>query len=312
MRIIFFGSSDFAVPVLEALKDKEEIILVVTQPDRKKGRSLKISSTPVKIAAEGLGIKTFQPNNVNCQDSIRNLKKFSADIFIVVSFGQILGKELLDIPRLYSLNVHASILPKYRGAAPINWALANGEKETGITIIKMNEKMDEGEIILKKVVSIGTDEDAIGLSERLSKKGAGLLLDSIDLIKRNTVSFLKQGSSVTTYAPKLKKEDGLIDWRWSADKIYNRIRAFVPWPGCFTYWDKKILKIWRAAVDSSSSSTDSKPGTVLEASKNGILVSTGRGILRIEELQIEGKRRMKAEEFIAGHREMAPGNNFTL
>jgi len=311
MKIIFFGSSEFSRPILEALKAKEEVLLAVTQPDRKKGRSLKIASTPVKRMAEKLDIKTYQPEDVNSKDVMEYLKKFDAELFVVVSFGAILSSELLDIPKLYSVNVHASLLPKYRGAAPINWAIANGETKTGITIIKMNEKMDEGEIILKKASSISNKEDAVALRERLSREGCGLLLDSIDLIKKDAVTFVKQIETEATYAPKLKKEDGLIDWCFSAQKIYNRIRAFVPWPGCFTCWGKKILKIWKAVPDKQLT-PGLKPGRVLEIDKNTIVVNTGEGVLKIEELQLEGKRRMKVEEFIAGHRDMKPGINFML
>ena len=309
MKIIFFGSSEFAVPVLEALKVKEEVSLVVTQPDRKKGRTLKLSHTPVKETALRLGIKTFQPDSVNTKDSIEYLKKSNADIFIVVSFGQILSGEVLALPKLYSLNVHASLLPKYRGAAPINQAIASGEKETGVTIIKMDERMDEGEIALKETVAIDERDDAVTLSKRLSKKGAELLLKAIDSIKIKKINFLRQDDSLATYAPKLKKEDGLIDWCLSADEIYNRIRAFLPWPGCFTHWNEKILKIWKArsikTVDSGS-----KPGTVLEVKKGTIIVNTGKGAIAIEELQLQGKRRMNVEEFIAGHKDMLPGISF--
>ncbi len=312
MKIIFFGSSDFTVPFLEALKQREELILVVTQPDRKKGRSQRMTPTPVKEEAGRLGIEIFQPDDVNCPSSIDNLKKFNADLFIVVSFGQILSGELLEVPKKFSINVHASLLPKYRGAAPINWAIANGEKETGITVIKMNEKMDEGEIILKEAVSIANNEDAVELSKRLSKKGVEPLLNSIDLIKRDTVTLAEQEDARVTYAPKLKKQDGLIDWNWSAEKIYNRIKAFVPWPGCFTRMDEKILKIWRARPDTNALSADSKPGIVLETGKDGILVGTGKGVLRIIELQPEGRRRMNAEEFIAGHKKMVAGAVFSL
>jgi len=308
MKIIFFGSSDFAVPILESLKDKEEVVLVVTQPDRKKGRSKELAPTAIKVASDSLGIKTFQPEDVNCKDSISFLGKIKPELFVVVSFGQILSKSLLDVPKLYSLNVHASLLPKYRGAAPINWAILNGEKETGITIIKMNEKMDEGEILLKEAIPI-EDNDAITLSERLSKKGASLLLNSIELIKAKKANFIKQDNAKATYAPKLKKEDGLIDWSESVDKICNKMRAFVPWPGCFTCWDKKTIKIWNA--HKGSGSKGSKPGTVLEVSRGGILVATGKGVLRIEELQLEGKRRMNVEEFILGHKEITTGSIFS-
>lgn len=309
MKIIFFGSSEFAVSVLEALKAREGISLVVTQPDRKKGRALKLSPTPVKEAALRLGIKIFQPDSVNTRDSIEYLKGYNADMFIVVSFGQILSRGVLALPALYSLNVHASLLPKYRGAAPINQAIASGEKETGVTIIKMDERMDEGEIALKETVAIDKRDNAITLSAKLSKKGAELLLKAIDLIKIKKINFLRQDDRLATYAPKLRKEDGLIDWHLSADEVYNRVRAFLPWPGCFTHWNKSILKIWKVrpvkTVDSGS-----KPGAVLEVDKGDIIVSAGKGAVAIEELQLQGKRRMNVKEFIAGHKDMLPGISF--
>jgi len=309
MKIVFFGSSSFAAPILEKLAESEEIVLVVTQPDRQKGRSLKIAPTAVKLKAEELGINAFQPAKVNSEESIEFLKKFNADLFIVVSFGQIMSKAVLSLPKLYCLNIHASLLPEYRGAAPINWAIANGEKETGVTIMRMNEKMDEGDIALKDTLSIGELEDAIALTKKLSIKGADLLLDAIKLIKNDEVEFTAQDNSKATYAPKLKKEDGLVDWAKSADEIYNRIRAFAPWPGCFTHLDKKILKIWKAEPCIDPGDSNLKPGAILEVNKNGILVKTGKGVLKIEELQLEGSRKMTAEEFIAGHKQL---NKFTL
>ncbi|MEE8317857.1 MAG: methionyl-tRNA formyltransferase [Candidatus Omnitrophota bacterium] len=312
MKIVFFGSSDFGVAILEALKDKEDVALVVTQPDRKRGRSLKLCATPVKEAADRLGIKTFQPEDVNSRDSIGSIKGLKPELFIVVSFGEILSRELLDTPGVFSINVHASLLPSYRGAAPINWVLANGEKETGVTIIKMNERMDEGEIILKEACSIDSSEDAISLSKRLSIKAVLALLHSIDLIKKKEVSFTEQDKTKVTYAPKLKRIDGLIDWGWSAEKIYNRVRAFVPWPVCFTHWGKRVLKIWKANPERGLLAADSSPGMVLDATKDGIFVGTGEGILGIKELQMEGKRRMSAGEFIAGHKDMGKGTLFLL
>jgi len=315
MKIVFFGSSSFAAPILGKLAKIEDVILVVTQPDRQKGRALKIAPTAVKLKAEELGIKTFQPAKVNSEESINFLKKFSADLFIVVSFGQIMSKAVLGLPKLHCLNIHASLLPEYRGAAPINRAIANGEKETGVTIMRMNEKMDEGDIALKDTLSIGEQDDAIALTEKLSAKGADLLLDVIKLIKENKAEFKAQDNSKATYAPKLKKQDGLIDWTESADKIYNKIRALVPWPGCFTHLDKKMLKIWKVIPvhlsGEPSGSPDrwakSEPGAVLEVNKNGIRVKTGKGVLKIEELQLEGSRKMTAEEFIIGHKQLSPG-----
>ena len=246
MKIIFFGSSNFAVPILEELVKNEEVALVVTQPDREKGRALKVAPTAVKSKAEELGIEIFQPGKVNTKESMEFLKKFNADLFIVVSFGQILSKEVLSLPKLYCLNIHASLLPKYRGAAPINWAIANGEKETGVTIMKMNEKMDEGDVLLNESVAMDADNDAVTVSDKLSKKGSQVLLKAVELIKADKADFIKQDNSKATFAPKLKKDDGLIDWKMTAEEISNRIRAFAPWPGCFTYLDKKMLKIWKA------------------------------------------------------------------
>jgi methionyl-tRNA formyltransferase len=315
MKIVFFGSSNFAAPILEKLAESEEIVLVVTQPDRQKGRSLQIAPTAVKLKSEELGIKAFQPAKVNSEESIEFLKKFNADLFIVVSFGQIMSKAVLSLPKLYCLNIHASLLPEYRGAAPINWAIANGEKETGITIMAMNEKMDEGDIALKDTQHIGELEDAIALTKKLSIKGAGLLLNAIKLIKDDEIEFTAQDNSKATYAPKLKKENGLVDWAKSADEICNRIKAFAPWPGCFTHLDKKILKIYKAIPVHLSGEPDgspdrwtkSEPGAILEVNKEYILVKTGKGALRIEELQLEGSRRMTAEEFIIGHKQFFPG-----
>ncbi|OIO32907.1 MAG: methionyl-tRNA formyltransferase [Candidatus Omnitrophica bacterium CG1_02_40_15] len=318
MKIVFFGSSNFAVPILGELAKNENIVLVITQPDRQKGRSLKIAPTAVKLKAGELGIKIFQPVKVNSKESIEFLKKFNADLFIVVSFGQMLSKPVLSLPKLYCLNIHASLLPKYRGAAPINWAIANGEKETGVTIMRMNEKLDEGDVILKKILPVSEQDNAVTLSEKLSIKGANILLDAIRLIRDNEVKFIVQDHNKATYAPKLKKEDGLINWANSADEICNRIRAFAPWPGCFTHLDKKILKIYKAIPvhlsDEPSGSPDrwakSEPGAILEINKNGILVKTGKGALKIEELQLEGSRRMTTKEFIVGHKNFPCVDNF--
>jgi len=307
MKIIFFGSSNFAVPILEELAKNENIVLVITQPDREKGRSLEIAPTAVKLKAKALGIKIFQPAKINSNESMEFLKNISADLFVVVSFGQILSKKVLDLPKLYCLNVHASLLPKYRGAAPINWAIANGEKETGVTIMRMNEKMDEGDIAVKAILPISEKDDAITLSEELSRKGARLLLEAVELAKGNKIEFTAQAHKEATCAPKLKKQDGLIDWNLSAEEISCRVRAFAPWPGCFTYLDKKMLKIWKSVPTAEHADNNFQAGAILELNKNGILIKTGKGALKITELQLEGSRRMTAEEFIAGHKQFSPG-----
>lgn len=311
MKIIFFGSSDFGVPVLEGLSQTEDVVLVVTQPDREKGRHLKLSQTAITSCAEKNNIKVFHPAHANSGESIEYLKGFKPDLFIVVSFGQILCKPLLDIPKFYALNMHGSLLPKYRGAAPINWAIANGDKETGVTIIRMNEKMDEGDIILQEAVLINEEDDAISLSGKLSKKGVSMILDAVRLIGNSDAEFRPQENNNATYAPKLKKEDGLIDWKMPADSIHNRIRAFVPWPGCHTYWGKKLIKIWKADAVIDMADEKIKPGVVHMADKNGILVKTGKGYLNITALQIESKRKVTAGEFLLGHRGLSMGSIFS-
>ncbi|MFA4991717.1 MAG: methionyl-tRNA formyltransferase [Candidatus Omnitrophota bacterium] len=301
MKIIFFGSSNFAIPILDVLIKEEDVALIVTQPDRKKGRDLAMGHTPVKDYAEKNKIKIYQPLRVNDSASIAYLKKADADLFVVVSFGQILSRAVLAVPKKFSLNVHASLLPKYRGAAPINRAIAGGEKATGVTIMRMNEKMDEGDIVLQGSVRIDDEDDAVSLAEKLSRKGAELVRETLRAIRNNELDSAPQDSAKATYAPKLKKDDGLIDWTGSAEEIRGRVRAFVPWPGCFTYLDKKMLKIWKAEP-AGAPAEDARPGEVLKADKDGILVKTGKGVLRIKELQLEGSRRMTAEEFIAGHK----------
>jgi len=282
--------------------------LVVTQPDREKGRSLKVAPTAVKLKAEEFGIKIFQPQKINNKESIEFLKNFNADLFIVVSFGQILSKAVLSLPKLYCLNIHASLLPKYRGAAPINWAIANGEKETGVTIMRMNEKMDEGDVAIRGTLPITDQDDAIILSGKLSIKGAELLLETVRLVKDNKIEFTVQDHKKASYAPKLKKQDGCINWNLSAEEISYRIRAFAPWPGCFTYLDKKILKICKAIPEIEKSvHLPGEPGAIVEFNKKGMFVKTGKGVLNIQELQLEGSRRMTAEEFIAGHKQLSSG-----
>ncbi len=307
MRIVFFGSSEFAVLFLEVLRDSEELCLVVTRPDRKKGRSLKIASTAVKESADRAGVKTYQPRDVNGEECLARLKEERADLFVVVSFGQILSRKVLDIPGMYCVNAHASLLPKYRGAAPINRAIANGEKETGVTLIRMNEGMDRGDIIAETRVDIGTRDDAVSLSRKLASEGATLLKRSLNPMREGSVDFRRQNDAEATYAPKLTKEDGVINWSWDADKICNRIRGFVPWPGCFTRLDGKILKIWKAVPVSDSYGTELSEGSVLKAEKESFLVLAGKGSVRIDELQLEGKRRMQAKEFIKGHKGLRRG-----
>ncbi len=304
MNIVFFGSSNFAVPALKALLAiRHKISCVVTQPDKKKGRGLYFEGTAVKAVAEESGIDLYQPRDVHTAEAIKFLKSLSADLFIVISYGQILSREILDIPKIFSINIHASSLPKYRGAAPMNWAIIKGEKTTGISIIKMTKEVDAGAIILQKITDITEDDTIITLEDKLSKMAAESLEDCLKRIENNNYKLISQDEDKVSLAPKLKKEDGLINWNKPAQEIYNLIRGILNWPGAFTYYQGKLWKIYKARLTRAPELRSAgAPGQIIQVSKEGIEVGTGKGSLIIEELQTEGKRRMKVEEFIAGHR----------
>jgi len=302
MNIIFLGSSEFALPALKALSGGGyDIPLVVTQPDRKKGRGLTLQATAVKRFAEERGLKVYQPLKINTPEVVAFLKTFNADLFIVISYGQILTSEVLGVPKIFAINAHASQLPKYRGAAPVNWAIIKGEVATGVTIMKLDEKMDTGPVLLQKELTILPDENAIELEERLAVTASELLVSSLKSIENNNFVLKAQDDSLASLAPKLKKEDGIIDWKKPAGDIHNLIRGCRDWPGAFSYYKSQLLKIHKASVVSSTNS-EPQPGKILDVSPEGITVAAGEGGIRIEELQIEGKRKMAIREFISGHR----------
>ena len=247
MKIVFFGSSHFAVPALEALtKGAQEVCCVVTQPDKKKGRHLHLAGTDVLATAKAAGLKTFQPENINSPESLDYLKNLSADIFVIVAYGQILSQAVLDIPRIFPINIHASLLPKYRGAAPINWAVINGEKNTGVSMIKVTRKMDAGPIIAQKELSIDIADDSVILEDKLRALGVELLVEGLKDIKNEVFKLVEQDEKRVVMAPKMKKINGYIDWELSAPEIYNLVRGCLPWPGAFTYYKGKLLKIFKA------------------------------------------------------------------
>ncbi|MCM8763210.1 MAG: methionyl-tRNA formyltransferase [Candidatus Omnitrophica bacterium] len=302
MDIVFFGSSRFAVePLNKLLSSENKIVCVVTQPDQKQGRGLKLSFTPIKEMAIKNNLNFYQPQDLASSKTIDFLKKLSADLFVVVAYGKILPQKLLDVPKIFAINLHASLLPKYRGAAPINWAIIKGEKETGISIIKMNQYMDAGEIILQKKIPIDNTDTNITLSQKLSHLGSEMLLEAIDLIANNKYNLVPQDEAVVSFAPLLKKEDGLIDWKKPARDIYNLIRGCLVWPGAFTHYKNKILKIWEAVVNHQMVS-EAEPGTIINLSKEGILVKTGQQNLLIIKLQLESGKAMSAYDFLQGHK----------
>ncbi|MFH1847659.1 MAG: methionyl-tRNA formyltransferase [Candidatus Omnitrophota bacterium] len=312
MRIIFFGTADFAVPSLEAIhRSSHEVVLVVTQPDRKKGRHLKVTSSPVKEKAVSLGLEVFQPPLASSRDSIDAIRKYNADLFAVVSYGQILSEDLLKTPSKFCINLHSSLLPEYRGAAPINWAIINGDERTGVSVIRMTAKMDAGDVILSEAEEIRDADTGISLSERLSKKGAPALLKAIDQVASGKAVFEKQDESRITYAPKLKKTDGSIDWNLSAKQICGRVRGLQPWPSAFTYFQGRMLKI-TGAVPVEARDSGAKAGQVIEVSEaKGIVIKAGKGAIAVKELQLEGKKAMAAGEFLRGHK-IGAGEIFRL
>jgi len=306
MKIVFFGTSEFAVPSLVSLiGSKHKVLAVVTQPDKKKGRALKLSPSPVKVVAASHGVPVYQPVNASDAVTIEYLKSTGADLFVVISFGQILSKGVLAIPKIFSINIHGSLLPKYRGASPTNRAIISGDSVTGITVMKMSEKLDEGGIILNKEMPIDPEDTNITINEKLSDIGSLALMEAICKIEKDgaSIAISEQDPASATYASKLTKSDGLIDWKEPAPDIRNKVRGLLPWPGAYTYYGGKTLKILAADIASDASAGGAIPGEVVDVMKGtGIIVNTGRGLLAIRYLQLEGKKDMSADSFILGHK----------
>lgn len=300
MKIIFMGTPEFSVGTLEALlKAGHEVVLAVTQPDKPKGRGKEMQHPPVKAAALKYGIDVYQPVRVRRPECVEELRKYNADIMVVVAFGQILPKEILEMTMYGCINVHASLLPKYRGAAPIQWSIIEGEEVTGVTTMQMDEGLDTGDMLLKTVVPIEATETGGSLHDKLAKAGAELCVETLEALKDGTVEPKKQGETPTAYAKMLTKNLGDIDWTQPADQIEHLIRGLTPWPCVYTHWGDKVMKIWSAKVIPLSS--DAKPGTVLENGRDAIIVQTGKDALEILELQLPGKKRMDAAAFLRGY-----------
>lgn len=317
MKIVFMGTPDFAVPALKALAEsaKHEVSLVVTQPDRPRGRSGKPAPSDVKLCAEQYGIPVFQPEKVREEASVERLRRENADIFVVAAFGQLLPKTILEMPRFGCINIHGSLLPAYRGAAPVQWAVLDGQKEAGDTIMQMNEGLDTGDILMQESIPLSADETAGSLYDKLSSMGGPLLLKALDAIEEGNVTPVPQGDSGTHYAKMLRKEMGNIDWTKSAEEIGRLVRGLNPWPSAYTHWNGKMLKIWMAEPvtqeELSALGCDEKngmdlkeaqPGTVMIVTKDTLMVQTGDGLLALTELQMEGKKRMPVQAFLMGCR----------
>ena len=300
------GTPDFSVGALKALAENGyEIAGVVTQPDKPRGRGKASSMTPVKEAALELGLTVYQPSRVREQSFMDTVRALNPDVIVVSAFGQIIPKALLELPRYGCVNIHASLLPKYRGAAPIQWAVMDGEPVSGVTIMQMDEGLDTGDMLAKTEVPLEPDETGGSLFDKLSRAGAELLIRTLPALEQGTLTPEKQPlESPTAYARMIRKEDGRIDWNLEAEAIERRIRGLNPWPSAYTELTGKILKIWRAEVLPKESGQT--PGTVTEAGKGGFCVQTGKGVLRLLEVQLEGKKRMDAQAFLRGFH-AAPG-----
>jgi methionyl-tRNA formyltransferase len=308
-RIIFFGTPNFAIPTLKyLLQGPDGVIAVVTQPDREKGRGRKVIPSPVKELALQHGLTLLQPEKVREEAFQEKMKSLQPELFVVVAYGQILPKSLLKIPKHGAVNVHASLLPKYRGAAPIPWAILKGERLTGVTTMMMDEGMDTGDILLQIEIPIGEEETSETLHDRLALLGAQLLLETVRGMKVGNLHPIPQDHSKATYAPPLKKEDGRIDWSKEAKEIDRQVRAFNPWPGGFTEWNGQLLKIYRGEVRGKKSI--GKAGIVAWVGLDFIEVETSKDFFLIKEVQLEGKRRMGVREFISGH-PITVGTTFT-
>ena len=301
MKIVFFGSDDFAGESLQRLLAEQfSVVACVTQPDRPSGRGLQIIASPIKTIACKSNIPVFQPDHLRDDLFLGQMRKLSADIFVVIAYGKILPSVVLKIPKILCLNVHGSLLPQYRGAAPINWAIINGDKETGFSIIKMSPKMDAGEIIVQEKMSIGDNETSQSLRERMAKVSAQCLCLIIPKIAAGQVTLTPQDQSKVTLAPKLTKELGRIDWNRSAQEIHNLIRGLVPWPAGYTQYNGKFLKILKTTV--MNQTTSQVPGTVIDITKQGICVSTGNNILILEHVHPESGKPIAAHAFALGQR----------
>ncbi len=300
MKIVFMGTPQFAVPSLEGLLAKHEVVAVVTQPDKPKGRGKKIQYSPIKQLAIEKNIPIYQPERI--RQIIPELAQYQADIFVVVAYGQLLPKDVLDIPKFGCINVHGSLLPKYRGSAPINWAVLNGETTTGVTIMYLDEGMDSGDMILKMEQPINAEDTSATLYEALSVLGKKALLDAIDLIQSDKYQRIPQDNDQATYAPMLSKELGLIDWSKSANEIANLVRGLNPWPCAYTFYKTSIMKIWQATVSKTACNDVADYGTILSVDKGSIAVKTGDGVLLLQEIQMQGGKCLKVADFLRGNK----------
>ena len=317
MKIIFMGTPDFSVGTFEALIEAgHEIVLAVTQPDKPKGRGKAVQMTPVKACALKHGIPVLQPKKVREPEEIEKLAQFGADIFVVAAFGQILSKEILEMPKYGCINIHASLLPRYRGAAPIQYAILNGDEMTGVTIMQMDEGLDTGDILTMKAIPVEKDDTGGSLFDKLSRLGAELLVKTLPRIEAGDIIPVKQQEEDAVHVRMLNKDMGKIDWDKDAGVLERLVRGMNPWPSAYCTFRKKSLKIWQSEVSGEEQKAESfhgglfrhgaeknapRPGEVVFVTKDSIYVQTGKGVLVLKEVQLEGKKRMPVRDFLLGY-----------
>jgi methionyl-tRNA formyltransferase len=308
-RIIFMGTPDFAVPALhKLLAGPDEILAVVTQPDRPKGRGKKLSPPPVKVAAEQAGIPVLQPSKIRTDEFAETLKSYRPDLIIVAAYGRMLPAAILELPRLGCINIHGSLLPRHRGAAPIQWAVIKGDQQAGVTIMQMDAGMDTGDILLPAAIPVSPDETAGSLFTRLAELGGSTLMQALDLLRQDKLSRTRQDHSLATAAPPLTKEDGCLDWNQPAAELHCLIRGLDPWPGAYSFMGGQRFRFFAPEIVHKESKQAA--GSLILADTQGLLITTARDCLLIKEIQPEGKKRMTVEAYLCGH-PLAPGVHFT-
>jgi len=300
MKVIFIGSGELGIPTLRKLAERHSVVSVFTQPDRPAGRGYKLKAPPIKEEAERLGLKIQQPENINSESSLKLIKGGSPDIIVLAAYGQILSKALLEIPRLGAVNLHASLLPKYRGAAPVHWAIIKGEKVTGVTTFFMDEGLDTGDMLLQREISIEDEDTAGSLQDKLAELGAELMLETLEGLEKDTLKRKPQDHKAASYAPKLKKSDGQIDWKRSSRELFNLIRGTNPYPGAFAFFNKLRLKVHKSRIIEQE--LKGKPGEIIATTKEGFIVKTGDKALELLEVQPEAKKRMSGMDFVRGYK----------
>lgn len=303
MRVVFMGTPDFAVPSLDMLIKEYNVCAVITQPDKKRGRGNKVTFSPVKEKAIKNNIEVFQPIKIKDEEAVKKIKSYNADVIVVVAFGQILPESILNMPKYGCINVHGSLLPKYRGAAPIQWSIINGDLKTGVTTMYMEKGLDSGDMLIKREIEISSQDTYGSIHDKMSVMGAEVLKETLKLLEENKIKAEKQDNSISCYAPMITKETGHIDWSKNSTEIINLIRGLNPVPNAYTFYNDEVLKIWKGEIfENNKEFKNEDYGKIVDINKKGFIVKTGDGLILITEIQAKGGKRMAADAYMRGHK----------